>query len=366
MDHRKRALKLSEKLVVKDNIDCVAITSLPNLRYFFNYSGESFERFCCGLLTKDGSRSALVVPRLDRAKAEKSAADRVYSWTDSEGYAGALTAAMNDLGMEGNVIGAELGIKMGQMESFRSSRGTSNFVAITEEISNLRLIKDEEEIESIRKTSRILAGPYRKVSEFLRTGMREVEVGLEIRQFLSNHGAENVDFCAVQSGKNSAIPHAPVSRRQIEKGDMVVIDISCTNSSGYFADFTRAFVLGKASEKQREVYSVVRKAQSEGCKLANAGSSAQDVDHAARSVIVKAGYGDYFFHRTGHGLGLEVHEPPWIKEDNEQELERGMVFTVEPGIYLPGKFGVRIEDNLIVGKSSASNNTLLSHDLVEV
>ncbi len=365
MDRRKRALKLGERLVVKDNIDCVALTSPPSLRYFFNYRGESFERFCCGLFSKDGSKSALIVPRLDRAKAEKSTADMVSTWTDSEGYSGAFTSAVKDLGVGTKIVGAELSITMAQMDSFRSTLGTSNFVGITEEISGLRMIKGAEEIESIRKTARILSSAFRNVKESLRPGKQESEVALEIRKFLANHGAKEVDFCAVQSGKNSAIPHAQASRKEMEKGDMVVLDISCTNGEGYFADFTRTFVIGKASERQKQVYSMVKEAQYAGCKAAMAGSSVQDVDRAARSVIRNAGYGDYFFHRTGHGLGLEVHEPPWIMEGNEQELERGMVFTVEPGIYLPGRFGVRIEDNLIVGKRMATNITLLSHELIE-
>ncbi len=366
MDYKKRAIRIGERLVVKDHVNCVALTSLPNLRYFFDYSGESFERFCCGLLTRDGSKSALVVPRLDRAKAEKSAADTVYSWADSEGYAGALTSAVRDLGIKGRTIGVELGITLGQMDSFRSSLGTSDFVGITEETSGLRLIKDEEEVESLKRTARVLSSAYRKMPEFLLEGKREVEASFEIKQFLMSKGAEGVDFCAVQSGKNSAIPHSQPGRKKMEKGDMIVVDISCTNREGYFADFTRTFVVGKASERQKQVYSIVKKAQSQGCKAAMAGSSAQDVDRASRSVIEKEGYGEYFFHRTGHGLGLEVHEAPWIRGDNEQELERGMVFTVEPGVYLPGRFGVRIEDNLVVGKSKAANITPLSHDLIEI
>ena len=160
MDYRKLALNLSENIAIMDHLDCVAITSPPNLRYFFDYAGQSFERFCCGLLTRDGTKSALVVPRLDKAKAEKSAADAVFSWIDSEGYAGALNAAMKELRIKGHVIGCELGITLGQMDSFKSSRGTSNFVSITDEISKLRLTKDDEEIESTKKTAHIVASAY--------------------------------------------------------------------------------------------------------------------------------------------------------------------------------------------------------------
>jgi Xaa-Pro dipeptidase len=366
MNYKRRSLSLSERLSSKDQIDCIAITSLPNLRYFFNYFGESFERFCCGLLTRDGLKSALVVPALDKAKAESSNADAVFSWTDSEGFATALNGAMKNLRIKGHVIGCELGITLDRMDSFKSSRGTSNFISVTEEINNLRLIKDQEEIESTRKTASVLAGAYERIPDLVSEGKKELDVAFEIKKSLIELGAEDVDFCAVQSGKNSAVPHAHAGQKKIQRGDMIVVDTSCTNSTGYFADFTRTFVLGKANEKQTKVYGVVKEAQSAACEKSSAGVPAQEVDRTARSIIKKAGYGDYFVHRVGHGLGLEVHEQPWMVEGNATELERNMIFTVEPGIYIPGEFGVRIEDDLIVGKNGAENITHLSHDLVEI
>ena len=153
MNYRKRAEKLSERIAGKD-ADCIAITSLPNLRYFFDYAGQSFERFCCGLLTRDGTRSALVIPSLDKAKAERTAAENVYTWTDNEGYDGALNSAIADLGIEGKVVGCELSMTMGQMDSFKVGVGTSSFVAVTEEISKLRMLKDDQEIAELHKSSR--------------------------------------------------------------------------------------------------------------------------------------------------------------------------------------------------------------------
>lgn len=365
MDYRKRAMKLAERAFQKERISSIVIMSIPNLRYFFDYSGESYERFCCGILSKDGSRSALVVPRLDLAKAEKSAAQAVYSWTDDEGYSGSLSEAMNEIGARGGAIGTELSITMGQMDNFKSVVGASSFVSVSEEITDLRLEKDENEIESIKNSARILNRVYDRIPEFLRPGKREIEVGQEIRNFLTEKGA-SCQFCAVQSGKNSAIPHSQVTSKTMERGDLIVIDVSSTNDAGYYADFTRTYSIGKPSEKQREIYAIVKRAQRNACTTAETGALAKDLDNAARSIISNAGYSNYFFTRTGHGIGLEVHEPPWIKGDNEQELRRGMVFTVEPGIYIPGKFGARIEDNLIIGKERATNLTKLSHELVEI
>jgi Xaa-Pro aminopeptidase len=365
MNYRKRAMRLAERALQKERISCIVIMSIPNLRYFFNYSGESYERFCCGILSKDGSRSALVVPRLDLAKAEKSAAQATFSWTDHENYSGSLSDAMNELGVNGGAIGTELSISMGQMDNIKSVVGASNFVSVSEEISDLRLEKDENEIKSIKNSARILNRAYERIPEFLRPGKREIEVGQEIRNFLTEKGA-TCQFCAVQSGKNSAIPHSEVTYKTMERGDLIVIDVSSTNHEGYYADFTRTYSFGKPSEKQREIYAVVKSAQRNACLTSEIGALTKDVDNAARSIISNAGYSNYFFTRTGHGLGLEVHEPPWIKGDNEQELRRGMVFTVEPGIYIPGKFGARIEDNLIIEKERATNLTTLSHELVEI
>ena len=170
----------------------------------------------------------------------------------------------------------------------------------------------------------------------------------------------------VQSGPNSAIPHSTISPRVLQKGDMIVVDSSCPNIEGYYADFTRTFVLGKPNEKQKEVYEVVKRAEAAGVEESESRKSAQEVDRKTRSIIAKAGYGKYFVHRTGHGLGLEVHEAPYIREGNLENMENGIVFTVEPGIYLPGKFGVRIEDNVVIENGKAKNLTTLSHELIEL
>ncbi|MCL5067212.1 MAG: M24 family metallopeptidase, partial [Thaumarchaeota archaeon] len=173
-------------------------------------------------------------------------------------------------------------------------------------------------------------------------------------------------FCAVQSGANSAIPHHETSTRKIRKGDLVVVDISISGPAGYFADYTRTYSIGKPGKLQREVYEIVKKAQADAVEAAKSGVEAGLVDSAARSVIEKSGYGKYFFHRTGHGIGLEVHEAPWIRNGNQMKLLSGMAFTIEPGIYLSGKFGVRIEDNLLVEDSKTVDMTKLGHDLIEL
>jgi len=368
MDYKGRTKKLANSLKASD-LDAVVLTTLPNLRYFFNYSGASFERLCCVLVSMNDLKSALILPKLDTEKAKSSPLSGVYPWTDNEGYSGPLTKALSYLGINSDSakIGCEDGIFFWQMEALRSKLANAKFQSISEKITKLRLRKDEEEIESLRNIAKILAKGYKAAEEdILKKGITENEAGFEIRKTLLELGAASVDFCAIQSGSNGAIPHLETTSKKIDEGDSIVVDISCTNEAGYFADFTRTFVVGKPSEKLTEIHSVVKKAQNAATSIATPGLPAEEVDKAARSVIEEKGYGEYFFHRTGHGLGLEVHEPPWMKKGNKMKLESGMVFTVEPGVYISGELGVRIEDDLIVTESGKENLTKLSHDLIEV
>ena len=336
------------------------------MRYFLNYVGKAFERFSCGLLSEDGTKSALVVPMLDLEKAKKSSSDQVFSWTDTEGYEGALRSAVKFLNSKTRRIGIEETITFGKIEQFKSVLGACEFLPISIEASNLRLIKTEEEIKSTKDAARKLGRVYKSLPEIIRKGKTESEIGLEIVKLMYDQKLEPDEPPLIQSGPNSAIPHSTISQRVLRKGDMIVVDSSCPNGDGYYADFTRAFVLGKPNEKQKEVYEIVKSAEAAGVEESASGKSAQEVDRKTRSIIAKAGYGKYFFHRTGHGLGLEVHEAPYIKEGNSNNLENGMVFTIEPGIYLPGKFGVRIEDNVVIEKGKAKNLTTLSHELIEI
>lgn len=363
MDYKKRIQRLAEKLRSKGK--CIVVTSLPNLKYFFDYPGKSFERFCCGLVSTADSKSVLVVPKLDDAKAEESAADNYFSWTDSEGYESALSKAFAEVGFREGELGCEDTISLGQMKAIEKVKG-AHFESESESISAIRLIKDQDEIKALKEAARSLSRAYDNMDSFLKPGVKESDAASEIKKALKKFGAEEVDFCAVQSGSNGAIPHLETTEKKIKRGDMVVVDITITGKSGYFADYTRTFSIGKPSPLQKKVYEIVKEAQAAGIDEANSGSTAQDIDRATRRVIEKAGYAKYFTHRTGHGIGIEVHEPPWIKEGNEMELKPGMAFTVEPGIYLPGKFGVRIEDNLLIQEPSTINLTRLDHELVQL
>ena len=349
MNFEKRTKRLVAELsrAGDGEIGSGLITSLSNLQYLFNYSGVSFERFCCGLVSVNGGRTALVIPALDKSKAENSSADEIFAWTDAEGYSNSLSKALSFVSAKGNFVGCEDSITLALMESFKKVKPKARFHSITQEVSKLRVIKDEEELAAVRESTKKLALVYEKLPELLKPERMEREVAFDVRKFLSEENV-SMEFCAVQSGANSAVPHLETTSKKISAGDFVVVDISSIDESGYYADFTRTYSIGNPSAEQKKVYETVRNAQAAALDRAGPGIPAKQVDHAAREVIEKGGYGDRFIHRSGHGLGLDVHEPPWITGENRERLRMGMVFTVEPGVYLPGEFGVRIEDNVVI------------------
>jgi Xaa-Pro dipeptidase len=365
MNYSRRSQNLASKIQFRD-ITCCVITSPPNLRYLFNYSGQAFERFCCGLMNKDCTKSALVIPKLDLEKSSKSHVDNVFPWTDSEGYSTALSKALESVGTRNGQVGCEASLTLSLMDQLRTGFGQDSlFIQISDEISSLRLIKDKEEISSIKDAAAKLSRVYKSIPDIIRPGKSESEISLEIIKQLLRRGLRPFDYPLVQSGPDSAVPHSEPGKRKINRGDMVVVDTSATNEDGYFADLTRTYVVGRPTQKQEQVYDSVRRAQSDAAKSIRLGMELQQVDRSARSTIEKLGYGNFFIHRTGHGLGLEVHEAPFLRDGNSSTIERGMVFTVEPGIYLQGKFGVRIEDNIVMG-STPENVTELSHELIQI
>jgi Xaa-Pro aminopeptidase len=193
----------------------------------------------------------------------------------------------------------------------------------------------------------------------------ELEISCAIERTIKESGGESIPFCLVLSGPNSALPHGEASGRRVGGKDIVLMDVGAVYS-GYYGDLTRTVFVGRATAKEREVYDVVAEANEAGIKSVRPGVRAEEVDATARRVIEKAGHGEYFTHRTGHGLGLEVHEEPYIAQGNKTILKPGMTFTVEPGIYFFGKFGVRIEDDIAVSKTNGRMLSRMTKELMVV
>jgi Xaa-Pro aminopeptidase len=215
-------------------------------------------------------------------------------------------------------------------------------------LADLRLIKGGDEIASLRQAGAAIDRVHRRMGEFLKVGVTERAAAAAIDDAIIEEGHATADFAIVGSGPNGASPHHGVSDRVIEAGDPVVVDIGGSTADGYCSDSTRTYAVGAEPPAEfAEYFAVLREAQRAQCDHARPGVAAESVDRVGRTIIANAGYGEYFVHRTGHGIGLETHEEPYIVEGNTLALEPGMAFSIEPGIYLPGRHGARIEDIVV-------------------
>ncbi len=360
---RSRLAALKERAEL-EGLDGVLLIPGPNMRYFLGVVTESLERLTLCLLSFRGP-AFMLVPRLDLERVRDQLmveGVELLTYTDDEDPWRIVGWMLKKAGLEGGILGVE-----GQLpfRIFSRLMGLSPGLTIRqvdEVFYGLRVVKDEHEVEAHRRASSILQEALKATLRDMREGLTEREVKSLFERNAYALGAESVPFCLVQSGPNAAKPHLEPTARRIREGELVVLDAGVT-WDGYFADVTRTVCLGEPDGEQRRVFEIVLEAQSETIRHVRPGVRAEDLDRVARGVIAQHGYGPYFIHRTGHGLGLEVHEEPFIREGSPTELRRGMVFTVEPGIYLPQRWGVRLEDNLVVTEHGYENLTYLPKSL---
>jgi Xaa-Pro aminopeptidase len=245
-----------------------------------------------------------------------------------------------------------------------SNKDTFELVKIREILAPLRSVKDEYELKQIKKACAITADTLWFLINDLRPGMNEKQISNLLQEGFLKRGADGLAFASiVASGQNSATPHHEPTKRILERGDMVTIDCGAL-VNGYHADMTRTVFIGTCADWQKDIYDLVMKAQEAGRKKLTAGAIAEEVDEATRKIIRDANYGDFFVHGTGHGVGLEIHEPVFIAKDVKTKLSSGSCISVEPGIYLPGKGGVRIEDTCLVTEAEAEVLTPGSHEII--
>jgi len=236
-------------------------------------------------------------------------------------------------------------------------------IPLEDEIKSLRAVKDAQELASIRTAIDISSNAFLQTIKMLKEGVLEREIALEIEFFMKRNGAEAMSFdIIVATGKRSALPHGKATNKRIERGDLILIDFG-SEYQGYHSDQTRTVVCANPSSEQKRVYQVVREAHDKAIEVIQPGIPIQKVDAAARNHIHEKGYGEYFGHGTGHGVGIAVHEEPGINMENKGLVQEGMVFTIEPGIYIPDWGGVRIEDMIRVGPQGAEVLTFLPEEL---
>lgn len=253
-----------------------------------------------------------------------------------------------------------------QFDKMAKAMPVKDWVPMGGKVDALRRIKTAEEIEYLAQAEHIGDVAFSKILDFLRPGVSELEVAAELEYQMKKAGAEDLGFnTIIASGLNSSMPHAIPGKKKLEAGDFVTMDFGC-KYEGYCSDMTRTVVLGKANDKQKEIYNVVLEAQLAGLASVKAGKTGKEVDKVARDIITKAGYGEYFGHSLGHSVGLFIHEKPGLAPSDETVLQAGMIETVEPGIYVPGFGGVRIEDMVLVTEEGCRNLASSPKELIEL
>ncbi|MFH8620007.1 aminopeptidase P family protein [Streptomyces sp. NPDC017979] len=324
----------------------VLVAPGPDLVHLTGYGPPADTERLTLLVLSAEADPVLVVPALeapDAAKAVGAPALALRDWTDGRdpyAIAADLLAPTGRYAVSDNTWALHL---LGLQRALPDT----SYAALTDVLPMLRAVKDAHELARLAAAGAAADATYEEILKVRFAGRRESEVARDLDSLLRQFGHSQVDFTIVGAGPNGANPHHEAGDRTIEHGDMVVMDFGGLKD-GYGSDTTRTVHVGEPTPAEQHVHDVVREAQQAGCDAVRPGVPCQDVDRAAREIIEQAGYGDLFIHRTGHGIGVTTHEPPYIVEGEEQPLVPGMCFSVEPGIYLPGRFGVRIEDIVTV------------------
>jgi Xaa-Pro aminopeptidase len=360
--HQDRIARAQESLY-GSRIDALLITPSSDLRYLTGYNAHPLERLTC-LVVPAHEAAFLVVPRLEKPAAEASAAGElgieIVPWDETDDpYALVASRLPHDVRRVGldNHMWAEKAL------AFRRALPHAEQRLAGDVLGELRMRKSPEEVDSLRRAGAAIDSVHARMGEFLRAGRTEREVARDIKEAILTAGHATADFAIVASGPNGASPHHEVSDRVIQPGEPVVVDIGGTMPDGYCSDSTRTYAVGEPPTEFVRYYEVLLRAQATQCDAARPGIAAQQLDAAGRDIIAEAGYGEFFVHRTGHGIGLDTHEEPYIVGGNDLVLEPGMSFSIEPGIYLPGRHGARIEDIVVCTETGAERLNVTSREL---
>ena len=346
---------LNSSLQTSD-LDAVILNPGPTLTHLTGLHFHLMERPVVLMFAKD-QEPAIVLPELELQKvASLPYKLQVFAYPENPSeWDGVFRRAAQALHLDGKRIGVEP--RQLRLLEFRYVKGgapEADYPDASEVLSSLRLRKDKAEVEAMRRAVKIAQDALEATIPLIRIGMTEKELSSELVVQLLRQGSEpEMPFAPIVSGgPNSANPHASPTERRLQAGDLLVVDWGATYD-GYISDLTRTFAVGKVDAEYQKIHEIVQAANAAGRGAAQPGVPCANVDKAARDVIEKSGYGVYFTHRTGHGIGMEGHEEPYMRGDNMQLLEPGMAFTVEPGIYLPDRNGVRIEDNVVITETGA-------------
>lgn len=353
-----RVLKLQEVLKERE-LDAILVFSPANRRYLSGFAGSTGY----GLITKDASDFLVDFRYWEQAARQCLGWNIVKISGESDVFSYLLEHHVEKLGVEKNFVTLQFS------ELLARECGMLHTEGIDDVLTELRMVKDEEELKKIRRACEITDLAFEHVLTQIREGMTETEIDCILQGYM--RAFPEVDCMAdrfiVASGEHGALPHGIAGSRRIQKGDFITMDFGC-NCLGYWSDVTRTVCLGKANEKQKEIYQITLAAQEAAIKAVAVGKTGKEIDKVARDVITEAGYGEYFGHGLGHSFGLEIHEVPRCSPNLACDipLKAGMIMTIEPGIYIPGFGGVRIEDDIVVTDDGCINLTKAAKELIEL
>ncbi len=364
-DTYARRLSAAAAGAAKAGLAGLVVTPGYDLRYLTGSRAQTFERLTALVVPASGGDPTVVLPRMELAALKESAVGdlglNLRDWVDGDDPYGLVADA---LGGHARVAVTD-SMPALHLLPLAGRLGATPVLA-TGVLAALRMVKDPDEIEALRRAGAAIDRVHARVPEFLRPGRTEAEVAADITEAILAEGHSAAAFVIVGSGPHGADPHHECSDRQLERGDVVVVDIGGPVEPGYNSDCTRTYSLGRPSVEVAEQYEVLQRAQAAAVAAVRPGATAGQIDAAARDLLAEAGLAEYFVHRTGHGIGLSVHEEPYIVAGNDEPLAEGMAFSVEPGIYLPGRWGARIEDIVIVTADGALPVNTRPHDLTVV
>jgi Xaa-Pro dipeptidase len=361
MDYSQRLAALR----ALEGVDAVALVPGANMVYFTGLHYHLSERPIVAFVMQD--EIAFIMPELEvpQIRERSDMEGRLFVWNDADGFSGAFKEAVEALGLNEGTLGVDdKTMRVFELLEFLEHAPAMQVREFGTDLLSIRSRKSTDEVDAMRRAIEISEQALRKLLTWVQPDMTEREIAARLDADLMALGTQGYAFKAlVQTGPNSALPHGGTTDRVLQAGEFLLIDFGGMYQ-GYPADITRTFCLGEASPEMQKIFNTVLAANQAAVLATRPGVACEDVDNAARNVIETAGYGEYFIHRTGHGLGLETHELPQIAAGVDDVLEPGMVFTIEPGIYIPGLGGVRIEDNVLVTNDGVEVLTSFPRELV--
>lgn len=366
MNHER--LNKLNKQVLAHGFDGIALMPGPNMVYLSGIHAHVSERPIILFIPADDD-PAIVIPTLEAVKARDAGihADRIFDWGDEEGYMGAFQRACAQLELSDYLLGVEaLHMRILELELLQRYAPGLTIAHVEPVMTALRIVKDENELSAMQRAAEVAEQAIHNLLPKIKIGQSERQIAVMLTEELVKAGSEGNPFGPiVSSGPNAGSPHAVPTDRPIQQGELLVIDWGAI-VDGYPSDITRTLAVGQVEPEFVQIHETVQAANAAAKEIARPGATGSELDRAAREVIEDSGYGPYFIHRTGHGLGLEIHEPPYIVNTNQEPLEIGSVFTIEPGIYLPDRAGVRIEDDVVITDHASRSLTSYPRKLIQV